>query len=355
MSLAASGSLWASRALAAPALLNGCDISWLPDAVAAGKRFRLNTGVTVGGVALLKKRGIALGRVRVFVNPTSRNGSLARAINLSRQLKSHGRQVCIDLHYSDTWADPGHQATPADWSHLGLDELANQVYEYTSSTLRTLRQNGVTPAWVQIGNEVTNGMLWPLGSLEQNDEISWQSFVKLFNAGVLAVREQSPKSKVLLHLDCGGDAARVDWWLTRAQAAGLSHFDAVGLSYYSQWHGDLAKLQSTLRTVAVTHKKPVIVVETAYPWTTQTFTGDVINPRKSVLPGYPATPAGQARYLREIQQLLRSLPSNRGIGVWWWEGLAQGFGTGWISGMENSTLVRTGGTELPALAQLGRV
>ncbi len=339
------------------ALSNGIDISWLPDVEAAGGLFYTDTGRKMDGISLMKYYGIKIGRLRVFVNPSSGNGNLDRAIALAKRLKAAGIEVCVDLHYSDDWADPGWQQVPAAWP-TNIADLEVQVIDYTTATLKKFLAAGISPQWVQIGNEISNGFLWPIGHIASGSHTEWENFVTLYNAGAYALRETLPKAKSVLHLDCGGDPNRVRNWYTTATEHGLADFDVFGLSYYCQWQGSLDNLQTTLNVVSIELKKPVLIAETAYPWTSQKFGNDVIDTSTAHIDGYPQSPEGQMNYVATLVNAIRSQPKNLGVGIWWWEGLAIQVKSAsaselWNGGMENSTLVDITGKALPAFTVLG--
>jgi arabinogalactan endo-1,4-beta-galactosidase len=338
------------------ALSNGADISWLPEIEAAGGKFFDAKGRRIDAIALLKLSGVKVGRIRIFVNPQTENGSLKRAIALAKRLKTHKLEICIDLHFSDTWADPANQTMPAGWSN-DIDTLENEVYKYTQETLQEFVNSGVTPAWVQVGNEVAGGFLWPLGKISSDDARQWQNFVRLQNAGALAIRELLPNALILVHLECGGDSQRVQWWLNNAQKFGLDNYDVLGLSYYTQWSGSLVQLSKTLNVVTSTFKKPVVIAETAYPWTSKRFGNDVIDTSKAPLAAHPLTKDGQKKFVLSLEKLLRQQPANRGLGLWWWEPMAMKVLSAsgaitWNGGMANSALIDSDGRVLPALSAL---
>jgi arabinogalactan endo-1,4-beta-galactosidase len=338
------------------ALRNGADISWLPEVEAAGGKFFDAKGEPTDAVALLRQSGVKVGRIRVFVNPESKNGSLKRAIALAKRLKANKLEVCIDLHFSDTWADPGNQTMPAGWSDE-IDKLEKEVFEYTHKTLQAFTLSGIAPHWVQIGNEVAGGFLWPVGRITSSDTTQWQNFTRLQNAGVRAIRAVVPKSLAITHLECGGDHQRVRWWLSNAQTHGLVNYDVLGLSYYSQWSGPLSELGKTLNVVTSEFKKPVLIAETAYPWVSQQFGNDVLDTNKALLDGHPLTANGQRKFVLSLEEILRQQPENRGLGLWWWEPMAMQVldSSGaiiWNGGMANSALVDRRGRALPALRAL---
>jgi len=340
-------------------LKNGIDISWLPDVEKAGGKFFTSTGSVVDPIRLMKISGISLGRIRVWVNPAAGNGSISRAISLAKRLKQHGLEICLDFHFSDTWADPAHQSTPSTWPTQSLTQLKMQVSAYVDEALRQFNLAKVTPQWVQLGNEISSGFLWPLGKIDSNSPDQWTSFVAVHQAATKALRKAAPKSKSILHLDCGGDAGKLQWWLSKAKQFGLTDYDVLGLSYYSQWHGSLTDLKSAITTAINISSKPVVIAETAYPWTVRKFGSDVLDVEKSALENLPMTEKGQAEYVDRLQSLVRNLPNNSGLGIWWWEGLSYGVtaknGTKiWGGGMENSALVSPSGKALAALKGLGK-
>ena len=340
-------------------LKNGIDISWLPEVEAAGGKFFTSTGKVIDPIRLMKLSGISVGRIRVWVNPVDANGSISRAIKLAKRLKQQGLEICIDFHFPDTWADPAHQSIPAAWSNESLTKLKTDLSGYISSALYKFRAAKVTPQWVQLGNEISNGFLWPLGKIDSNAPEQWRNFVELYKSATKALRKASPKTQSILHLDCGGDSDKLQWWFTMAEQYGLTDYDVVGLSYYSQWHGPLINLRAGMSTAIEISNKPVLIVETAYPWTVRRFGSDVLDVSKSGLPHLPLTEDGQAEYVKRLQTMLRGVPKNKGIGIWWWEGLSHQVkssdgGLLWNGGMGNATLVNSSGRPLKSLTELGK-
>jgi arabinogalactan endo-1,4-beta-galactosidase len=338
----------------------GVDISWLPALEAAGGRYLDGHGKRIDPLILLRRAGITFVRIRLWVHPLDKHSGLGEVVTLAQRAKRAGLKVGLDLHYSDTWADPGHQTIPASWKGMDYLALRDQVYEYSRSVVHYLVSHGVVPAVVQPGNEISSGLLWPQGQLSGDDAGAWHHITGLLNSGIAGIRAATPPRShinIVLHLATTGDDAATAWFLTRAYQYGLRPIDAVGLSYYPQWHGDLAQLFKSLSVAARVSKKPVLVAETAYPWTTHAFAGSqVIDPTKR-LTRFAATPAGQAAYLRALWHIVKAVPGGRGMGIWWWEGLARDVsalgGGAWTGGMQNATLVDQNGKALPALSVLG--
>jgi len=341
---------------AATPLRNGVDISWVPHYEAAGGRFYTTTGKLIDPFALLKQVGAKVARIRIFVNPSYRNGRLSDALSLASRARSSGLDVCLDFHFSDDWADPGKQSIPAAWSKTDVNLLATQVKQYVRQTLQEFKNRNLSIAYVQLGNEIANGMMWPLGKIDSSNAVQWRNLAKLYNSATESLREIYPNAENIIHLDCGGDANRVRWWLMNASYYRMRDFNIVGLSYYPQWHGTLKDLTETLEVVAWEFEKKVLIAETAYPYTPTSFGADVINPSRNLVAGFPATPAGQAAYLKKLTSIVKGLSYGNGVGVWWWEGLSPRVNNGgqviWDSGMTNSTLVNESGKALASLANL---
>lgn len=357
LSLVSLANPLSSSATPRRALSNGIDISWLPEVEKAGGLFYTVQGAKIDPIKLLKVSGVKVGRIRVFVNPKTSNGDLNQALALAKRLKAQGLEICIDLHFSNDWADPAHQATPSDWP-TDIDKLEHAVISYTEKTLKKFVKAGVPPQWVQIGNEIGGGFLWPLGRISGGERYDWENFVRLHNAATKVLRRLIPKARSVLHLEWGGDSNRVRWWLLKAQMYGLAKFDVLGISYYSQWGGPLANLADTLKVVSTEFDFPVVIAETAYPWISQTFGNDVLDVNSAKLSGIAMSTGGQKIYLQALRDMVLRQPAKKGIGIWWWEGLAtivrSKDGTVlWNGGMANSAMVNTKGKALPSLKLLG--
>jgi arabinogalactan endo-1,4-beta-galactosidase len=236
---------------------------------------------------------------------------------LARRIEEAGAQLLLDFHYSDTWADPGHQHKPAAWADLPFDELVAAVEAYTRDTLRAMGEAGVMPEYVQVGNEITPGMLWPDGKLHNvgDPAVQWRNVAELLRAGVRGVREaQDPDSPigVVLHIDKGGRPRAARWFFEQIEAHGVP-YDIIGLSFYPFWHGRLEDLQRTVHSAAEIFRKPVWVVETAYPW--REFRTRNMRPENVE---FPMTPEGQRDFLTAVVEIVRTAPHGLGLGVQWW-------------------------------------
>lgn len=214
--------------------LLGADISWVQEDEANGVVY-YDHGVRQDIFRILKDHAFNAIRLRVFVNPASPHGYAARSpeaycdlphtLVMAKRAHDAGMRLLIDLHYSDTWADPGHQGKPAAWADLPFPQLKQAVYDHTYNVLSSLEHQGTPPAMVQIGNETTNGMLWPDGRAKDH----FDQFAELVKSGIAAARAVDPSIRVVLHHDKGRDNKVVRWWFDNLLSRGV-RFDVLGLS-----------------------------------------------------------------------------------------------------------------------------
>jgi arabinogalactan endo-1,4-beta-galactosidase len=222
---------------------------------------------------LLKDHGFNFIRLDTFVNPAVSGGyaegkpeafrDLAHTITLAKRVKAAGLGFLLDLHYADTWTNPSQQSTPAAWSSLSASALETQVYSYTKDALQKLKSASAMPDMVQIGNEVTNGMLWPAGRITNSN---FANFATLLKAGIRAVREIDPAIVVMLHIEKCNDTTTTRWWLDGVLAQQVS-FDVLGQSCYATapngvagYQGSPSQWQSTFQTLASSYPNLKFVV-----------------------------------------------------------------------------------------------
>ncbi len=295
----------------------GADVSFLAKAEQDGVVFK-EAGRPRDALAILRDHQYNWVRLRIFHDPSSSADRLPNDLNytlaLARRARKLGFRLLLDLHYSDSWADPAKQPIPAAWASLDHAQLVDQVFTYTRDVIAAFARRGVMPQMVQVGNEITYGMLWPDGKLPAN----WDNFADLVKAGVKGVeagRGRRPMPRVMIHIERSGDYdAAVDFF-DKLLARHVS-FDVIGLSYYPFWHGDIATLRANLEKLAQRYRRPIIVVETAFNWKPGRF------PLKNA--GFPETPAGQEAFLRAVDTAVRDLPDGLGQGVFWWEPAVEG-------------------------------
>jgi arabinogalactan endo-1,4-beta-galactosidase len=282
----------------------GGDVGWLPQMEATGYKFYDSDGTEKDCLQLLKDRGMNTIRLRVWVNPNSHktNGhcSPAETVAMAVRAKNMGMRIMIDFHYSDTWADPGQQTKPAAWANHSFAELQNDVYKHTYDVLNALKLAGVTPEWVQVGNEIPSGMLWPEGKIENNQ--NWNQLGALLNKGYEATKAINPSIKVIVHVDQGNDNGRFRWFFDNMKANNVK-YDVIGMSYYPFWlKSDYTKtitdLQINLKDMVARYGKEVMVVEVGGDYTLEQDTKNM---------------------LTAVINAVKAVPNNKGLGVIYWE------------------------------------
>lgn len=211
----------------------GADISWITAQEKQGVKFYNAQGVATDMFELIKEMGGNTVRLRVWVNPNQNPYSglcdKADVLAKAKRAKAAGLRIMIDFHYSDSWADPAKQNKPAAWKNMSVEELAKAIADHTTDVLKTLKDADIDVEWVQIGNETTDGMLWPDGKCSENPE-NYASFIKSGAAAAKAVYEGV---KVIVHIDNGWLASTLDWNLSKLNANGARNsYDVIGISYY---------------------------------------------------------------------------------------------------------------------------
>lgn len=248
--------------------VKGADVSWLTEMEANNRKFYDASGAEMECMSLLKSIGFNSVRLRVWVNPA--DGWCSKMDVLAKALRAHelGMRIMIDFHYSDVWADPSNQTIPAAWADYDYEQMKKAVAEHTTDVLSALKAWGITPEWVQVGNETRSGMLWEVGSASENPA----QYAGLHNAGYDAAKAVFPETKVLVHVDNGYDTARN--WLFKSLKDNGGKFDMIGLSHYpasaveagkcTDWADCNAKLLTNVQTLANTYNVDVLIVEFGY-------------------------------------------------------------------------------------------
>jgi arabinogalactan endo-1,4-beta-galactosidase len=334
--------------------VKGVDTSSLPKSEARGGRYYTASGSQVDALTHLRNSGANYVRLKVWVNPADGYNNKARVLAMASRVKALGMGLLVDFHYSDKWADPGQQSKPAAWTGYTYAQLRTAVYNHTYDVLNALRNQGTTADMVQVGNEINDGMLW-----EEGRSNNFGNLAGLLNSGYDAVKAVSPSTKVVLHVAKGGDNGLFRWWFDSAASHGV-RYDVIGVSYYPYWHGTLAAFQYNITDIAARYGKPVLIAETAYPFTTGNDDG-LVNIITSGTPvnGYPASPAGQSAMLRDVMSLVQAVPNGRGMGVLYWEPTWTAVaGNGWDpadpnsgNGWDNQALFDFNDRALPAMTQ----
>ncbi|WP_340111841.1 glycoside hydrolase family 53 protein [Maribellus mangrovi] len=281
----------------------GADISWLPQMEAGGYIFYNENSEEEDCFQILKDHGINAIRLRTFVdpsdNPFSGHCSKDETVAMALRAQKWGMSVMIDFHYSDSWADPGKQRKPKAWVGHDFPTLLTDLYDYTYDVMSALKKAGVSPEWVQVGNEIPGGMIYPEGSTD-----NWPQLAQLINKGYEAIKAVSPESKVILHVDQGNNNERFRWWFDAAKANGAK-YDMIGLSYYPFWlegrpdyTESIDDLGANLIDMASRYGKEVMVVEVG---------------------GFDSMVQKTYNMLVAVQKKVREVPDEMGKGVFYWE------------------------------------
>ena len=342
--------LWlaACSTIQAAPFIAGADVSSLPVHEGRGAVYR-DYGQTQAGdaIEILSDHGVNYYRLRLFVDPQSQNNwsggfdpfvvqDLDYTIALAQRVKQAGGKVLLDFHYSDTWADPGHQWKPDAWQSLTtLAELEQQVYDYTKQSIEAFKAAGVSPEMVQIGNEIAAGLLWngeyvtpvnesTVGGPNSgylwsggSNNVGFDRLATLLSAGIQGARDGADPGEeplIMIHHDQGSRWNATSYYfdrlLPRLQANGADP-DVLGYSYYPIYHtGGIAAVQENLANSVDAYGKPVVIAEAGFPFR---------NPAQDEQNlGFPVTEAGQQAYLQALVDTLHDLPNEMGMGVFWW-------------------------------------
>lgn len=289
------------KANAAPAFAKGADISWVAGMEAQGYTWKDKNGVTRDIIQILKQDyQINSVRIRVFVNPSSSYGNgymnKDRAAALAKRAKDAGLSVMLTLHYSDSWADPGQQTKPAAWAGYSFQQLMDAVWNHTREVMTAMQSKGVTPDWVQIGNETNNGMLWSDGKAS----LSMQNYAWLINTGNNAVKSISSTTKTIVHLANGYDNSLFVWNIGGLIANGAT-FDIIGMSLYpssTDWSSKVTQTVSNSNNMISRYGKPVMITEIGMDYN---------------------QPAAAKSFVADIKTKIRNIASGNGLGVFYWE------------------------------------
>lgn len=248
---------------------SGADVSWCTEMEADGKKFYNENGQETEMMTLLKQLGMNAVRLRVWVNPENEYGpwcDKADVLNKARRALAQGLAIMIDFHYSDKFTDPSNQVKPIAWNGFTMEQLKKAVADHTTDVLSALKAEGITPLWVQVGNETRPGMIFNEGKIDwsKSGSAAWSGYIALSNAGYDAVKSVFPNANVIVHIDRGPED---NVWFYNSFKQYGGKFDMIGLSHYpdwTNWSSDNDKTANNIQKLNNTFKVPVMIVETGY-------------------------------------------------------------------------------------------
>ncbi|KAF3359838.1 Arabinogalactan endo-beta-1 like protein [Verticillium longisporum] len=263
---------------------------------------------------ILKANGVNSVRQRIWVNPSNGDYNLDYNLNLAKRAKAQGLSVYLTLHFSDTWADPAHQAIPSGWPS-GIDDLSWRLYNYTKEVSNAFQKAGVPPAIISIGNEITSGLLFPTGKTS-----NFYNVARLLSSASWGIKDStlSPKPKIMIHLDRAWDWNVQEYFYTQVLAAGplaAGDFDQMGVSYYPFYGSGatLSALRTTLNNMASKWGKEIVVAELNWP----TSCPSPAQPFPSDLRDIPFSAQGQTTFIQRVADVVSKV--NKGKGLYYWE------------------------------------
>ena len=311
--------------------VKGMDLSTLLELERCGARY-YDKGQERDILAIMKDYDVDTIRLRLWNDPKSESGEwygagnndLSETIAIGKKVTEAGFGVLLNFHYSDFWADPGKQIKPKAWKDFGMEELEKAVYDFTKESLEKILDEGVNVTMIQVGNELSNGLLWPEGRVPNYDNI-----YRLVSAGLKACREIDSKIPLMIHLDNGGNNALYREWFDNFTQRG-GDFDYIGLSYYPFWHGSLDMLEYNMNDIAVRYGKDLIVAEVSMGFTMESYQqyeklsdeerkGYATKPSLVEKIDYPMTIQGQKDFTEDFLNRVGKVNGNHGKGFFWWE------------------------------------
>ena len=311
--------------------VKGMDLSTLLELERCGARY-YDKGQERDILAIMKDYDVDTIRLRLWNDPKSESGEwygagnndLSETIAIGKKVTEAGFGVLLNFHYSDFWADPGKQIKPKAWKDFGMEELEKAVYDFTKESLEKILDEGVNVTMIQVGNELSNGLLWPEGRVPNYDNI-----YRLVSAGLKACREIDSKIPLMIHLDNGGNNALYREWFDNFTQRG-GDFDYIGLSYYPFWHGSLDMLEYNMNDIAERYGKDLIVAEVSMGFTMESYQqyeklsdeerkGYATKPSLVEKIDYPMTIQGQKDFTEDFLNRVGKVTGNHGEGFFWWE------------------------------------
>ncbi len=283
----------------------GADMSFLPEIRKSGIPIYNRENKQEDMLLTLKKAGVNVIRLRIWNGTLDSNSTFETVNAMAKELHQMGFKLLLSVHYSDTWADPSKQSKPNNWNNTNYSGLKDSIYAYTKKIISIIQ-----PDYIQIGNEINSGLLWPEGHISNPAQMK-----ELLGIGIKAVRENNPSTKIIIHYAGFTNANQFYALINELD------YDIIGLSYYPIWHGkNLEALKIGLTNLATTFNKNILITETSYPFTFEwnDFTNNIIGSSDQILQDYPATAKGQKAYLQHLSAIVKEV--DHGIGFCYWGG-----------------------------------
>ena len=312
--------------------MRGADISFLEQQENCGINFFKN-GENTPVLQILSEAGVNWIRLRLWHTPKDNWNNLEHTLKNAQKIKAAGFRFLLDIHYSDSWADPSKQNIPKDWEKYNFKELCSAFEKYTADITEKFNASGCTPDMIQIGNEITNGMLWQYGKLSGNQ--GFKNFTTLLKKAAAVIRKNCPNTKIMLHIDKGDNNAVSEWFFNIMKTYDVD-YDVIGLSYYSYWNGkNLDNVGKNISRLKKHFGKDVCIAETSYIWTLKWNDNctNIVGMPEQLIDKYPASAQGQKNYLNDLCAVVAA---SGGCGVFWWEPTAVS-APGFPSALENTT------------------
>ena len=317
--------------------VKGMDLSTLLELDRLGAKY-YDHGEERDILDIMKDYDVDTIRLRIWNDPWGENhesygageNDIPTTLEIAKRVSEKGFGVLMNFHYSDFWADPGKQIKPKAWEGLTVDELEQAVYDFTFDTMELFKKEGVNITMVQVGNELSNGLLWPEGKIDVDAGIGeYDNIAKFVSSGIRAVRNSNPDIPVMIHLDNGGNNELYRRWFDNYVARG-EDFDLIGLSYYPFWHGTMDQLLNNMNDIAERYHKDLVIAEVSMGYTMEDYKayeklsdserkGYATRPALVEKIEFPMTKEGQEDFMRTLLARLDAVAEHRARGFFWWE------------------------------------
>lgn len=317
--------------------VKGMDLSTLLELERCGAKY-YDHGQKMDILDIMKKYDVDTIRLRIWNDPWSEDGKsygagendVKTTLEIAKRVTAAGFGVLMNFHYSDFWADPGKQIKPKAWKDYSVDELEQAVYDFTLETMELFKKEGVNITMVQVGNELSNGLLWPEGMIREDlGKTEYDNVARFVSAGIRAVRKVTPDAGVMIHLDNGGNNELYRRWFDHYVERG-EDFDMIGLSYYPFWHGTMDMLFHNMNDIAERYHKDLVIAEVSMGFTMDDYKayekltdeerkGYATRPALVEKIEFPMTVQGQYDFTKTLLERLLTVKEGRGKGFFWWE------------------------------------